>query len=160
MLSLEVLFGSDSASPVMEREASYRKDHTADQEGAETNRKKDYLTLGLFLLCLTTLSIQWFEFKVYVKSARGDMEIGVRQAKGVSCQAFHCFRGVRRSAVRDVFCHRSYFAPIPQRPAESSFLSKCDKCARKTIFSELDEVGPEQDISARSRRMSAVNPTT
>lgn len=155
---LAVLFptrGSECSTLVSEREASYRKYLTADLEGADTDSKKDQLTFGLFSVFSNSPDLM-AELQLYAKSARGDVEIGVDQVKGVSSFPFVSGFGGR---LYEMFYHRFYFAPIHQQLVES-FFSKYDTCARKTDFAELDEVRTGQYSSAESRRIRAVRPTS
>lgn len=126
---LAVLFptkGSECATLVSEHEVSYRKCLTADLEGVDTDSKKQQLTFPALMA----------ELQHYARSARGDVEIGVDQVKGVKSFAFVSGFG---GQLYEMFCHRFYFAPIHQQLVEP-FFSKYDTCARKTHFPELDEV--------------------
>lgn len=93
------------------------------------------------------------ELELYAKSAKGDVELGVR---GVS--HFPLVSGFG-GQLYELFCHRFFFAPIHQQLVES-FFTKYDTCARKTDFSELDEVRTRQYSSAESRKICATDPTS
>ena len=95
------------------------------------------------------------ELVLYAKSAMGDVELGMDQAQGVS--NFDCVSGFG-GRLYDLFCHPFFFVPIHQQLVES-FLSKYDTCARKTDFSELDEVRTAQYSSLESSTFTAVAPT-
>ena len=94
------------------------------------------------------------ELVLYAKSAKGDVELGVDQAQGVP--NFPCVSGF------GVSCTTCYATASFLYPSTSSwwslFFSKYDTCARKTDFSELDEVRTAQYSSLESRTFIAVAP--
>ena len=142
-------------SAVSEREASYRRILEEDLEGADTDRKEDQLTFGLYSVFGKSPALM-AELVLYAKSAKGDVELrSVDEAQGAS--NFPCVSGFG-GQLYDLFCHRFFFVPIHQQLVES-FFSKYDTCARKTDFSELDEVRTAQYSSSESRTFTAVAPT-
>ena len=66
-------------SAVSEREASYRRILEEDLEGADTDRRKDQLTFGLYSVFGKSPALM-AELVLYAKSAKGDVELGVDQA--------------------------------------------------------------------------------
>ena len=141
-------------SAVSEREVSYIRILEEDLEGADTDRMKDQLTFGLYSEFGKSPALM-VDLVLYAKSAKGDVELGVDQAQGVS--KFPCVSGFG-GQLYGLFCHRFFFVPIHQLLVES-FLFKYDTCARKTDFSELDEVRTAQYSSLEPRTFTAVAPT-
>ena len=105
-----------ATSAVSEREASCRR-ILEDLEGADTDRKKDQLTFGLYSVFGKSPALM-AELVLYAKSAKGDVELGVDQAQGVSNVS--CVSGFG-GQLYDLFCHRFFFVPIHQQLVESFF---------------------------------------
>ena len=137
-----------------EREASYRKILEADLDGANTDSEKDRLTLGLASMFDNSPELM-SELERYAESAKGDVELGVDEARGQS--NFPLVSGFGGLLYKE-FCDRFFMAPVHQQLVESVF-SKYDSCARKTDFSELDEVRTGQHKSLDSRKIVKVSVT-
>ena len=116
--------------------------------------QKDQLTFGLYSVFGKSPALM-AELVLYAKSAKGDVELGVDQAQGVS--NFPCVSGFG-GQLYDLFCLRFFFVTIHQQLVES-FFSKYDTCTRKIDVSELDEVRTAQYSSLESKTISAVAPT-
>ena len=134
-----------TTSAVSEREASYLRIPEEDLEGADTDGNNDQLTFGLYSVFGKSPALM-AELVLYAKSAKGDVELGVDQAQGVS--NFPCVSGFG-GQLYDLFCLRFFFVTIHQQLVES-FFSKYDTCTRKIDFSELDEVRTAQYSSLES----------
>lgn len=91
----------------------------------------------------------------YEESTKGDVELDVDEARGLT---FHWFGGSLACCIRSV-ATAFFMAPVHQQLVESFFSKNDTSCARKTDFSELDEVRTGQYRSRESRKICKVNAT-
>ena len=117
-------------SAVSEREASYRRILEEDLEGADTDRKEDQLTFGLYSVFGKSPALM-AELVLYAKSAKGDVELrSVDEAQGAS--NFPCVSGFG-GQLYDLFCHRFFLYPSTSSWWSLVFPSTTRARARRTF---------------------------
>lgn len=97
--------GKERKTSVSEPEASYRRILEADLDGANTDSEKDRLTLGLFSRFDNSPELM-SELERYAESAKGDVELDVDEARGLS--NFPLVSGFGGLLYKE-FCHRFFF---------------------------------------------------
>ena len=95
------------------------------------------------------------ELERYAASAKGEVELGVDEARGQS--NFPLASGFGGLLYKE-FCLSFFMAPVHQQLVES-FFSKYDSRDRKTDFWELDEVRTGMHKSLESRNINKVSAT-
>lgn len=131
-------------------ESQLRKVLKEDLVNANTRRKKDELTLGLFSVFNDSKELR-NELKMYGSSGKGRVERGKHAVKGVSS-----FRPLPEfPLIYQQVCVRIYIGAIQQQLIESYF-SKYDTSSRLSDPSEMDGVRTGQYKSLGSANISSL----